>query len=212
MTVALFLERLRAGLERPAAVAADRDRRRLVALGVERLEHRAGRRERDLVLARAPAGDDRDPDAPAHGIVVVGCVVSGGGALEAADHDHDRRALLGLRAALRVLREHSAVEVLVSTISSTDWTSKPDCVSWAVASASVRLVTSGTCEVCGPFETWSVITEPLPCCVPGGRVLPDDDALRRSSSSTSSRATAKPAPCSVDSARSRTASRSRSGP
>ena len=65
--------------ERPAAVAADRDRRRLVPLRIERLEHRAGRGERDLVLAGAPAGDDGDPDAPGHGVGVV-AVVGGGAA------------------------------------------------------------------------------------------------------------------------------------
>ena len=45
----------------------DLDRRRLVALRVERLQHRAGRGERDLVLARAAAGDDCDAQPPPHG-------------------------------------------------------------------------------------------------------------------------------------------------
>ncbi len=41
-------------------------------------------------------------------------VVSAGGALlEAADHDHHRRALLGVGATLGVLREHASVEALV---------------------------------------------------------------------------------------------------
>src|SRR3954452_12798602 len=75
-----------AGPELPAAVAADRDRHGLVAVRVERLEHRAGGRERDLVLARPAAGEHGDPEAPRHGggtVVVVSVVVvtSGGGAL-----------------------------------------------------------------------------------------------------------------------------------
>ena len=45
------------------AVAADRDVDDVVALGIERLEHRARRRERDLVLARAAAGEHGDADA-----------------------------------------------------------------------------------------------------------------------------------------------------
>ena len=40
-----------AGPERPASVAADLDRDHLVAVRIERLDHRPGRRERDLVLA-----------------------------------------------------------------------------------------------------------------------------------------------------------------
>src|SRR5713226_3552988 len=57
----------RAGAKLPAAVAADCDRHRLVQLGIQRLEHRARRCQRDLVLARAAAGDDRDADAARHG-------------------------------------------------------------------------------------------------------------------------------------------------
>src|SRR5438034_9832654 len=67
----------RAAAELPAAVAADRDGHRLVPLGIERLEHRSGRRERDLVLARAAAGHDGDADAARHGgggVVVVAAV------------------------------------------------------------------------------------------------------------------------------------------
>src|SRR5439155_26247655 len=55
-----------ARLEFPAAVAADRHRHRLVALGVERLEHRASRRERDLVFARPAARDHGDPNPAPH--------------------------------------------------------------------------------------------------------------------------------------------------
>src|SRR5262245_9698544 len=47
----------RAGFELPAAVAPDRDRRHVGAVGVQRLEPGACGRQRDLVLARAAAGD-----------------------------------------------------------------------------------------------------------------------------------------------------------
>ena len=72
-------------IESPAAVAADRDRHRFVALRVERLEHRTRGRERDVVLTRPAAREDRDADTATHGtgtVVVVAVVVSlGGGAL-----------------------------------------------------------------------------------------------------------------------------------
>ena len=57
--------RARARAERPAAVAPNLDRHRLVTAGVEALEHRAGRLERDLVLARPAAHEDGDAD-PRH--------------------------------------------------------------------------------------------------------------------------------------------------
>ena len=98
-----------------------------------------------------------------------------------------------------------------STISSTTCTSKPDCCSCARASASVWLVTSGTCEVCGPVETWSVITDPLLCCVPAAGFWPTT-VPAAAGSSTSSRATAKPTPWSEDCARLERAARSRSAP
>src|SRR5262249_57122716 len=65
------------GFEGPPSVAADRHRDHVVAVGVERLEHGPGRGEGDLVLARAPAREQRDADAPAHGVcaVVVAAVV-----------------------------------------------------------------------------------------------------------------------------------------
>src|SRR5712671_5568965 len=59
----------------PAAVAADRDADDVVALRVECLEHRARREERDVVLARTAARNERDAEAPAHGVVVVVPVV-----------------------------------------------------------------------------------------------------------------------------------------
>ncbi len=42
----------------PAAVFLDPDRNRLVALFVEILENRGGRRDRDFVFSRSPAIDD----------------------------------------------------------------------------------------------------------------------------------------------------------
>src|SRR5207302_4503981 len=67
------------GVELPAPVAADRDRRRLVAARIERLEHRARRGERDLVLARAPAHQHRDAPALDHPGVAGGGGGGGGG-------------------------------------------------------------------------------------------------------------------------------------
>src|SRR5437867_3494834 len=65
-------------LQRPLLpVAVDLDRDGLEALRIEALDHGARGLERDLVLARAAARDDRDANLPAHGVVVVvGVVVS----------------------------------------------------------------------------------------------------------------------------------------
>ena len=74
-----------AGAERPAAVAGDLDRRDLVALRVEGVDHRLRGRDGDLVLRRAAAHEHRDPAAH-HGVTVVsvvsGVVVAGGGVVE----------------------------------------------------------------------------------------------------------------------------------
>ena len=58
----------RARAELPAAVAADLDGDGVVASGIERGEHRPAGGDRDLVLARAPAEEDGDADASAHGV------------------------------------------------------------------------------------------------------------------------------------------------
>ena len=84
-------------------------------------------------------------------------------------------------------------------ISSTTCTANPDRCSCAVASASVRLLTSGICEVPGPSETCSVITEPLPCWVPAAGLWPTTMPAS-ASSSTFWRETAKPTPWRIDSA------------
>ena len=96
---------LRAGAELPAPVAADLDGHRLVARRVERLDHRARRGERDLVLARAPAHDDGDAEPGP----------SGRGD-EPADDDRHRRARFRLRPADRVLGEDDPVLVRVGRV------------------------------------------------------------------------------------------------
>ena len=95
----------RARAELPAPVAADLDRHRLVARRVERLDHRARRSERDLVLARAATHDDGDAE-PRHQ----------GTCDEPADDDRHRRAGLRLRAADRVLGEDDSVLARVGRV------------------------------------------------------------------------------------------------
>ena len=74
------------GPELPPAVAPDRDLGDVVPRRIERLEHGAGRRERDVVLARTAAGKQRHAQAAvAQGAVVVG----GGGAVVVAGHPPD---------------------------------------------------------------------------------------------------------------------------
>jgi hypothetical protein len=55
------LERQRRPVANPATVALERDLDRLVAALLEPRPDRRPRRERDVVLARAAAGEDRDP-------------------------------------------------------------------------------------------------------------------------------------------------------
>ena len=57
-----------AGRERPVPVAIDLDRDDVVASGVERVDHRACRRDRDRMLGRASAHQHRDAPAVGHGV------------------------------------------------------------------------------------------------------------------------------------------------
>jgi hypothetical protein len=57
------LEQQRLLLQQPAPALVDADQHRLVAFGVERLEHEARRQQRDLVFGRAPAENYRHPQA-----------------------------------------------------------------------------------------------------------------------------------------------------
>ena len=190
-----------AGRERPAAVAADLDRAHVVALGVERGDDRGRRRERDLVLARAPAREHGQPHAAAHGdaascrswcrwscrsavAVVVsvggggGGVTSGGGTNSPIDDRHDR---VGHRPASRragpgdMTRPSSASSSVSCRVT---WTRKPAARSVARASGPACSDTSGTVSVCGPRETESVTGEPRVAVELPGRRLLDDLAGR----------------------------------
>src|SRR6185312_2401883 len=63
--------------KRPAAVPSDLDRPHVVSLRIERGGDGRGGRERDVVLARPPAREHRQPHAAAHG--GGGCAVVGVG-------------------------------------------------------------------------------------------------------------------------------------
>ena len=56
----------RACRQMPAPLAVDVDQVRLVALAVDGAQHRFGGRDAHLVLGRLAAGEDADPQAPAH--------------------------------------------------------------------------------------------------------------------------------------------------
>src|SRR5215210_1313695 len=142
----------RAGFELPAAVAADRDRHRVVALRVERLQHRAGGGERDLVLARAASHQDGNLQSTSHGT----------GAFSSLKRPTTIvTSLCGLAcvpAAGRWSRTKPSRSWSITSWCST-WTLKPCASSVALAVCSSVLVTSGTVTVsgvCGPFETESV--------------------------------------------------------
>ena len=147
------------GRELPAPVVADLDLDGLVAGRVERIEDGSGRGDRDLVLARSAAHDHRDADALRHGVVVVVSVL-----------------VLVRRPTKIVTTEFggafdppggSCVWTMPSCVGSatgcdTIWTPKPDAFSCACASLCDKLVTSGTVDVVGPFDTCRLIF------VPGG--------------------------------------------
>src|SRR5581483_2644555 len=63
------------GGEGPAAAAVDLDGDRLVAVGVEGVDHRPRGRDRDRVLRGPAAHQDRDPPPRGHGNVVVSVAV-----------------------------------------------------------------------------------------------------------------------------------------
>src|SRR5262249_14933152 len=65
------LQRRDAVHDLPAAGVVDQQRDDVVALGVERRDHGARRRQRDGVLGGTAAGDDGDAHAPGHGVVEV---------------------------------------------------------------------------------------------------------------------------------------------
>ena len=128
-------------LERPAAVAADRDVHDVVALRIERLEHRAGGGEGDVVLARAAAREQRDAEPAAHGVVgvvVVSVVVVGAGV--AADGQRRRRVFAGAcEPPCGILREHDAVLVRVGhVLVDRRCDLKPE--AWSVCSADAEVV------------------------------------------------------------------------
>ena len=81
-------DRHRLAAARPAPLAGDLDRHRLVPGWLEPLEHRGRRGQRDLVLARPPPGQYCDPHSAGAGSAsgVAGC-------LELPDRDHHRLAL-----------------------------------------------------------------------------------------------------------------------
>src|SRR5262249_33291980 len=153
------------GAERPVPVPPDLDRHCLVTLGVECLQHRTGRSERDLVLARAPAHDDRDAPLP-HGtwatvdVVPVVVVVVGGGAvylptvIVTVDFGGASVPPPGVSLSTWSLSAGSVVWIVLTL------TLKPACLSSAVAVLTSAPVTSGTVTVEGPFETVSVTLVP----------------------------------------------------
>ena len=118
----------------------------------------------------------------------------------AADRDRDRRARLGGLARPRGLREHDAVLGRVGRVDDLDeHLEARSCAASRSRRRGVKLVTSGTAATFGPFETNSVTV------VPGATTL---FALGScwtttpfgSFDSTSRRATANPAPWSVEAA------------
>ena len=81
---------------------------------------------------------------------------------EAADEERDDRVRLGLRAADRVLRDDDAVEASGRRCPRARRAyRKPASSSVVCAIATSWVVTSGTADVDGPFETESVTVEPF---------------------------------------------------
>src|SRR5713101_7811536 len=185
----------RVGAELPAAVAADRDRHRLVQLGVQRLEHRSGRRERDLVLARAAAGDDGDADAARHG---------GGGVVVVVPVKWPTVNVTVVPGFACVPEVGSCVITMPSLDGSwvfcwTTRTLKPAASSVVVALPASLPSTFGTALVFGPLETVSVIFDPgdTKAFATGSCLITTSTGW---SDCTSTRATEKPCPCRIEAA------------
>src|SRR6476659_444090 len=156
--------------QRPGAVAADLDRLRLVALRVERVDHRPRRGEGDLVLARASSGEDGDAEPCRHGVfggtVVVVVPVVSVGAVVAVATNLPTNSVTIVFGSCWVLPGGSCEITTPSNVSTSvscrvTATLKPAALSVAFASASVWPVTSGSGDVCGPFETERLTVEPF---------------------------------------------------
>src|SRR5580765_1243341 len=155
-----------AGAELPAAVATDCHRDDVIALGIERLEYRAGRGQRDVVLGRAAARQDGDPGARHYG----GPGVVGAPNLPTA-------IVTTLPGAAWVPPGGSWVWTIPSWLGSvTGWvtmcTPKPEALSCAWASFCESVVTSGTVDVVGPLATVRMMIAPGGCRVPAVGVMP----------------------------------------
>ena len=213
-----------------APVAVDLDGDHVQPEAGERVGDAARRRDRDLVLARAAAREDRDA-APAQGGVgdvgAVGrscrrrrrrrCSRVGRSSLrrrrahELPDDERHGRALLRAGRSAGPARARGRPGSGRSRPASTTADLKPASFRSCSASASASPVTSGTSAVAGPFETVTVTFEPCADARarrpgPGRSPCPFG-----SSESASTRTTAKPGPWSAL-ARSRTARRRRRAP
>src|SRR4029077_18612034 len=149
----------------PGGAPPDSHRDDVIALGIERLEYRAGRGQRDVVLGRAAARQDGDPGARHYG----GSGVVGAPNLPTA-------IVTTLPGAAWVPPGGSWVWTIPPWLGSvTGWvtmcTPKPEALSCAWASFCESVVTSGTVDVVGPLATVRVMIAPGGCRVPALGVM-----------------------------------------
>ena len=161
----------RFGVEEPRPLAGDLDRDDVVAVGVERLDHRAGRVEGDLVLAGAPAHEHRYAEPGDRRSYGLG---------EAADDDGHGRARAAPGAAGRILLEDDAVlgrvgDVLEDGAS----TRNPASAASPARRRKGWSTTSGTVTSSGPVEIVIVTVEPFAACTPGVGALGRDEPRGR---------------------------------
>src|SRR5437764_1452443 len=166
---------VRAGLERPASVPADRHLGDLVALRVEGCDHRSRRSQGDFVLARSAAREYGHAQSASRAHPVV--VVVGGGPGECWPITFGTSAWAGpLMTFTRTLDPFGtdlpaggsvAVTwpfVFPGTMRSTG--TRPWSVSACCASVHCWPLTSGTLTLGGPLETEIVTVPPFSTCEP----------------------------------------------
>src|SRR4029078_717898 len=153
----------------PRTVAADLDHPGLVPGGVQCRDDRARRGERDLVLAGTATGEYRHADPRRHGgggVVVVGVVsvvvvvVSNGGTY------FPTNSVTTVFGSCWLLPTGSWEITMPSNVSPSvscfvTSTLNPAAFRVAVASFCVWPVTSGSGDVCGPFDTERLTVEPF---------------------------------------------------
>src|SRR5437764_5234226 len=160
---------VRAGLERPASVPADRHLGDLVALRVEGCDHRSRRSQGDFVLARSAAREYGHAQSASRAHPVV--VVVGGGPGECWPITIVTVEPLVAWEPPSGLCDWTMPSWLGSATATYCWVTLKPAPSRSVTACCAVSPTTGGIPTCGgPFETWRATEDPFVAEVPGAGV------------------------------------------